>query len=304
VWAFFLGGGGSMGAFAAGAAFYLRYKLDYKFQVVSGVSSGALNATMAAQDKTAEAVKIWYGLKNDDVYTGSVKSITNLFEIIFRGKEGIYSNEPLRQIIDKHVNIKNVKAKLHLGTVALDSGEYLDIIVDNGLVVREKHCAITYDPSVENDIFKKLLLASTCIPVIWPPVMFDDRKLVDGGLRDITPLRSVISHNPSEIIIINCNPREAGNEVIRGVAHIAKRSLGIAMNEIFNDDIREFIRLNDLVKQAEAHGVTLYRKDGTPYKYFDYKIIEPDHDLGNSMDFTRGWDKIVHGVEQARKVFE
>ena len=58
-----------------------------------------------------------------------------------------------------------------------------------------------------NDIgFKKAVLASTAIPIIWPPTEVPPsyKDMVDGGLRNISPLGDVLDSDPDEIIIINC----------------------------------------------------------------------------------------------------
>gem|GEM_PF-5982369 len=42
-----------------------------------------------------------------------------------------------------------------------------------------------------------------------------------------------------------------------------------------------------MVNQARAKGVTLYKENGKPYKYFAFKIIEPDTLLDDTLDFSR-----------------
>jgi len=41
--------------------------------------------------------------------------------------------------------------------------------------------------------FKKALLASTAIPVFWPPVDISEKykQMVDGGVRNISPIGDV-----------------------------------------------------------------------------------------------------------------
>jgi len=52
-------------------------------------------------------------------------------------------------------------------------------------------------------------------------------------------------------------------------------------------DVREFIRINKNVQEAAAQRVTLHNEAGKPFKYYDYKIIEPDEPLGDTLDFSR-----------------
>ena len=56
----------------------------------------------------------------------------------------------------------------------------------------------------------------------------------------------------------------------------------------FEPPHREFVRINLNVKEAEGHGVTLHNEEGKPYKHFEYKLIEPDQPLGDTVDFSQG----------------
>ncbi|MCL5031155.1 MAG: hypothetical protein M1480_19300 [Bacteroidetes bacterium] len=78
------------------------------------------------------------------------------------------------------------------------------------------------------------------------------------------------------------------------------RSLDIALNEILVGDIEEFERINKLVKQARERGFTLTKDDGSTYKEYTLKIIEPDQPLDDTLDFSQpsikrsmeaGWQK-------------
>jgi hypothetical protein len=68
--------------------------------------------------------------------------------------------------------------------------------------------------------------------------------------------------------------------------------------------MREFIRINLNVKEAQAAGFTLHNEDGKPYKYYDYKIIQPDEQLGDTMDFTSDINqfRMQAGWEKAKQV--
>jgi NTE family protein len=84
------------------------------------------------------------------------------------------------------------------------------------------------------------------------------------------------------------------------------RTLDILLNELFLSDMREFLRINALVKEAQAHGITLHNpSNGKPLKYFDCKIIEPDVPLGDTLDFSQDaiQNSLKIGERRAREVF-
>ena len=79
------------------------------------------------------------------------------------------------------------------------------------------------------------------------------------------------------------------------------------LSELFTSDVREFVRINHLVQQVEKHGVTLHHPtSGRPLKYYDYKIIEPLHPLGDTLDFSQPvvQKSLRAGAERARQVLE
>lgn len=55
----------------------------------------------------------------------------------------------------------------------------------------------------------------------------------------------------------------------------------------FEPPHREFVRINLNVKEAEGHGVTLRNEEGKLYKHFEYRLIEPDQPLGDTVDFSQ-----------------
>jgi NTE family protein len=88
------------------------------------------------------------------------------------------------------------------------------------------------------------------------------------------------------------------------ILDVAKRSLtDITINEILRNDLEEFIRINDLVRQAREAGLTLKKQDGTPYRYCPITVIEPEESLGDTLDFSQELiqRRMRSGEEMARK---
>jgi NTE family protein len=153
------------------------------------------------------------------------------------------------------------------------------------------------------------VLASTALPLVWEPVDLSSeyQAMVDGGLRNITPIGDVLDANPDEIVIINCSPRAPDQLPCppRNAFEIGLRSIDLMTNEIFQNDQREFLRINALVKEAAEYGVILHHpRSGKAYKAFRCQIIEPESPLGDTMDFSQ--EAIQHslrmGVKRAREV--
>ena len=278
-----LSGGGAKGAFQVMAEKYAREIKGYQWDVIAGVSVGALNGTMLAMKKYARLEELWQNITEDQVYKGKL-NFWALLKIAF-GAKSVLDNTPLWNLLEAEYQPENIQADLRVGAVSLQTGEYQ-----------------MFRPTDAG--FIKAVLASTSIPVIWRPVTISERHvdMVDGGVRNISPLGDVLDSDPDEIVVINCGPTTPPRlgRPLKGAIDIAIHTLDIALNEIFITDLREFIRINHNVRQAAARGVTLTNEKGKPYKYYACKIIQPDEPLGETLDFSRrailmhmdaGWEK-------------
>ena len=303
-----LSGGGAKGAFQFGAIKHMEESVKEKFpafdySIIAGVSVGALDAVMLAMGKYKELKDIWETITKERVYTGEI-NWTAFLKILF-GAKSILSNRPLQDELKKQVRLKEVKTDkydLRVGAVSLTTGQYK-----------------AFRPSDfdDDDEFRQAVLSSTAIPVIWPPVKKiklkgpDFLESVDGGIRNVSPLGDVLDENPSEVVIINCSstelPLAEDTHASDNILQIAKRSLSeIAIDEIFNSDLREFLTINHLVEQAEKQNCKLLKKDGTPYKAFRTILIQPTEDLGDTLDFSRDVinSRMKQGEAAAAKAFE
>lgn len=237
------------------------------------------------------------------------------FTANFSNFKSIASNSPLHSKLKNLVKISKIKDCVYkCGFVSLDNGEYYSV----------RHDEFHSDTDFQNGI-----LASTAMPIVWDPVEsirfrdIDARCSVDGGIRNVSPLADVITeinNDPSTddytIIIINCNSGDvnAENYAHSNIAGIALRSLNdISITEIFNNDLAEFIRINDLIIQMRSNGYE------APVYNFDYRagkrstkalksfkaiIIQPDNNvLGDTLIANRNIidRRIQHGWQKAEK---
>ena len=269
--ALILSGGGAKGAFQAAAEKYAREEKGYRWDIIAGVSVGALNGTMLAMGKFQRLWEVWNGITNEQVYTGGF----NLWSAIkvALGAKSFYGNGPLWKLLQAEMEPQLVKADLRVGSVSLLSGEY-----------------IQFDKTEPQ--LAEAVLASTVMPVIWTPVDISParRCMVDGGVRNISPIGDILDSNPDEVVIINCSPESESplRTEPANVVDIGLRTLDILLNEVFRSDMEEFSRINALVKEAASHGVVLHSPaSGKPLKYFDCKIIEPAAPLDDTLDFTQ-----------------
>lgn len=292
-----LSGGGARGAFQVGVL-DVFYEHGYEFDVVSGVSVGALNGAMIATRQFTELQKIWRTIRKENVLRsrslGEVIKQFVLYKIgIADPPRGLNNLTPLKRLLSNHLFGKEVRIPFHFGFVPLESGHYV-----NATIRREGH---RID---EDDILR--ILASSAIPFQFDPVDFYDQTLVDGGIRHISPIAQVLPYNPDEIVILPTKPLDGRQEEaeVDDILQIGKRSIDVMLDEIFIEDIQRFVQINRLVGQANRQGITLKKPDDTPYKHINAMIVAPTQILGDSLDFGEKilQERYARGQKRAREV--
>ncbi len=272
-----MSGGGSKGAFQAGVIEQLS-KQGWKPDAVAGISVGALNGVMVATGKAGELVSIWKDLREEQVLKRrriDRKAKSYLLHKIGLDKPtlGFFDNSPLKKKVRESVGNKFVM-DYYCGTVNIESGEY------------KEHVA---RPMMVPWNYLDAVVASTAIPVVFDPVKLDGQLHVDGGVRHINPIGRILQdHSPEEIVFITTRTLEGEKEPknVKDIVNIATQTLHIMLDEIFLKDLREFMRINELVRQAEKQGATLKKASGTPYKVFKASLYQPQEPLGDSLNFS------------------
>jgi len=282
-----LSGGGAKGAYQLGVLEHLIKNKGFDFQILAGVSVGALNATMVAQGDYDRLKELWMGLRgNEDIYQ---KRVLGELSVLF-GADSLYKNKPLWQLIEKYVDPRKILQTgrmLKIGAVSLYTGDYQSI-------------------SPSHSDFKKMVLASTTIPIAFSPinVSANSMSMVDGGVRNITPLGDVIDESPDEIIIVLCSPRTLpkGKKVYGDVFGIALRTLDILLNEIYRNDIALMDSINKVLRSVPKQSLPLEYKD---YSVVKYAVIEPKSDVIDTLEFkpAKIGKAFRQGIEDAKVVF-
>ena len=164
-----LSGGGSAGAFGAGfLTGWSKAGTRPDFKIVTGVSTGSLQATFAflGPEYDDELTEVYTQYSTDEIYTKR-----SLLGAVMG--ESAWDTGPLKELIAHYVTsdiLDAVAAKhstghrLFIGTVNMDTAEF--IIWDMGAIASS-------DRPDRLDRYRNVLLASSSIPVLFPPVYFE-----------------------------------------------------------------------------------------------------------------------------------
>jgi len=244
-----LAGGSVKGAFQAGVIKALAEK-GFQPEVIYGISAGSLNAAFlvnALGQQKLDGQIISFQQAADDLWDFWETRITNpaclskplsMFELgwtaLTKKFRGLVSTDPLRELIQEVLSLRNLQASpvgLHIGAVNIMEGRIHYV-----------------DPS--NPDFMDYLMASSAVPILMPVVKIrgeERRSYLDGGLRDVTPVRRALDDGGKHIVCISCHPEaiEGGFFDSGDLLALVDRVMDIAVNEILNADLRETLLINN-----------------------------------------------------------
>ena len=199
-----LEGGGAKGAYEIGAYRALT-ELGYRFDVICGVSIGAINAALLAQGDCERAAEFWETMSNDDLFSEKDRGFL--------------------EVINRQVNLNtlsalkaNIKTALENGGIDtsrirafleqnIDPRRLLDSPVDYGMIAvafPELQPLIAYKKDMTPETVIDHVLASASFPGFQPTVI-GDKKYLDGGLYDACPYNALLDYGCDEVIAIRLN---------------------------------------------------------------------------------------------------
>jgi predicted acylesterase/phospholipase RssA len=253
-----LSAGGADGAFGAGVLTgWTQSGKRPEFDVVTGVSTGALMAVLAFLGPSYDNVleEFYTTTTNNEVYRQSSSGLLG---------PSLYDNEPLKlrieqfitqDILDK-VAAENAKGRrLYVATTNLDAGDL--VIWDMGEIANGGR---------SDDVlhFQKVLRASAAVPAFFPPVYIKPQRgiqlrqaHVDGGVKAPILLKGFMlpANRPKQVFLVvngNTTRLNANTPVQNKVLDIAKKSIVEMMREQQDDTVyRAYV-------QAKNSGADFY----------------------------------------------
>lgn len=258
-----MSGGGARGAFEVGVVDHLVHDQRLDFEVITGVSVGALNAATLAQaegrDELAEQLEtlkdVYFGIRSyRDVFLK--RGIARLIELPADldhllsglGSHAIYDPSPLKRLIDRHLDVERLGASgrdLRVGVVSLDRGDYRSATGD--------------DPDI-----KDFVLASTAIPWVFPPVVVRGERYIDGGTRNVAPLSDAFdglaeldpqNERPKRVFVVLSTPRQLPHVTgERDLLDLLERSVDIMMAGVTQRDLEHARQINEGLRAVRERG--------------------------------------------------
>jgi NTE family protein len=218
--AFVLAGGASLGAVEVGMLRAL-YERGIAPQLVVATSAGALNAAfIASRPQTVETADvlgaIWLGLRRGQVFP--LNLLTGLLGFL-GARDHLVPDRAMRRLITRHIEHDRLEQMpLELHVIAVD-------------VITGEEVRLSRGPAVE------AVLASAAIPAVLPPVTWEGRELMDGGVANNTPISHAIELGASEIYVLPTGNACALTEPPSGALAMALHALSLLTQRRLIDDI-------------------------------------------------------------------
>ncbi len=201
-YALVLAGGGAKGSYQIGVWKAFR-ELGIKFEAILGVSVGALNGVLIAQNLYNEAFELWSNIKLEDiVYIPEkiknikitdvlsfdfVKNIRKLIDLI--GKNKGFDSSPLYKLIERYSDEKKIrKSKIDFGLITYRISDFTPVIL--------------FLENIPYGKLKDYLLASASLPG-FKPTKIGKHEFIDGGVYNNVPYSIIKGRGYKKIIVVD-----------------------------------------------------------------------------------------------------
>jgi NTE family protein len=183
--AFVLSGGASLGAVQAGMLRAL-YERGVAPGLIVGTSVGAINGAFIASrpptpETADELAEIWRSVRRGQVFP--LRPLGGLLG--FHGsRDHLVPQSGLRALVADHLEhqpLEQMPIPFHVVAVDVVTGE--ELLLSDGPTLAA-------------------VLASAAIPAVLPPVAWEDRGLMDGGVANNTPISHAIQLGAREIYVL------------------------------------------------------------------------------------------------------
>lgn len=277
-----LSGGGARAAYQVGvlsaiADISSTAKVENPFQIYSGVSAGAINACMLAgtphsfKGAVDNLITLWSSINSDQVFNssafgltrGALKWFSDLSSGGLKNTHGIslLQTEPLRQLLNKNCQFGEIKKKIDAGTLQAISISALDYLTTSTTSFIEGNDQVkTWNRirrlSEKTRLSAEHIMASSAIPLLFPPIKVGEQYYGDGCVRNLSPCAPAVYLGAKRLIAIGVRKpqdlcfanKTAGPQQSPTLAKVINVLLHAVMMDGLEHDIERMERINQNLK--------------------------------------------------------
>lgn len=305
-----LSGGGARGAYQVGVLAAMQEisessGVPMKFDYLSGVSAGAINASSLASNADnlkfaiSDLSRLWSEIAFEKVFSTNSLTMSKIgfqwfSDLSIGGFTGttpgkaLMDTTPLRSLIHDNMNYEKVEQNIrdgHLKALAITAIDYAKSATTTFVQSHEEIASWDKGRKLSRraKIATEHIMASSAIPLLFPPVKVVDRFFGDGAVRNHAPCSPVIYLGAEKLLVIGVRMQAATAYEERAHKNMRAPSVARVINTIMNgalldaveQDIDRLRRLNEyaLAIPQEQHKKVALRP-------LDYLFISPSVDIG------------------------
>jgi NTE family protein len=305
-----LSGGGARGAYQVGViqalgSLFDDWGIQSPFPIYSGVSAGAINASfMASQAEdfsvgAKQLVDLWSQLSSDQIFRTDALSLGKIGfqwaqELSIGSLTGstpgkaLLDTSPLRKLIEDKLELHKISRNIEmkkLKALAITALDYRDSTAVTFLESNHefKHWAKPRKVSEEARITVDHIMASSAIPLLFPPILASGRYFGDGCVRNTHPCGPAIYMGAQKLVIVGVRSQNTtaydAHALLEKKPPSTARVMNVLLNSVLLDgvdlDVERIKKVNEMV-----HWIPEDQKDNVPYKAVEYVWISPSRDIG------------------------
>nr|WP_245399766.1 patatin-like phospholipase family protein [Atopomonas sediminilitoris] len=272
-----LSGGGSRAAYQVGVLSAIADLLPNDsinpFPIICGTSAGAINAIALAggalhfREAILRLTEVWEAFSCDAIYRTEWHALLRS-AVRFAGSQflglnrdspvSLLDNSPLKALLSEKINFNGIAAAIarrRLRAVSItafgyESGHAVSFYQGRGSIdpwMRHRRVGVPTRLGVEH------LLASSAIPLIFPPVKIHREFFGDGAVRQQAPISPALHLGADKVLVVgvssNLAQQEARESRPRGEPPSLAQIVGHMLNSTFVDSLEGDIELLDKINR-------------------------------------------------------
>lgn len=306
--ALILSGGGARGAYQVGvlkglAEILKENKIKNPFQILSGVSAGAINCGHLAANidhfdvAIEKLVYLWSNISSEQVFKTDFLSLNKFSLGLFGEKKlnALLDTAPLRTLIEKNCDFSKIQKNLDNNFI-----ESIIITANN----YDQNSAVSF---VQSDSKKVIwnesrrhaelaiinashIMASAAIPMLFPPVQINQSYFGDGCVRNNTPCSPSIRMGAQKLFVIGVRTKVSSEKEAQSKAppsvknnqhkepsmiRILNTLLNAVLLDAVEQDVQRIQRINELVMKADIKS-----REVNDLKTIPALCISPSENIG------------------------
>ncbi len=306
-----LTGGGARAAYQVGviqALAEITHPKESPFNVITGVSAGAINGgyLMSRADEFSVAAQglwdLWAGLESEKIYRTDASSIAGLGSKWLRtlGMGGVLTQkkranhllntEPLRELLTQELQLDRIPGYVKSGVLRGGCFSATNYLTGTAFSFFDGHESI--EPwarstrlGVRSPLTVEHVMASSAIPVFFPPVALEGAPYGDGCIRLTSPISPAIHMGADRIVAIGIRYLRSHEQTLELNRTMKREELtiaeigGVLLNAVFLDSLETDIERMERVNKTLSR-LSKEQRETSELKQIPILAMRPSQDLG------------------------